>query len=198
MKKIGLTGGIGSGKTTVSRIFSAMGIPVYDADTAAKNIMIKDKHVKKQMKELLGDEAFYSNGKPNRDYISSIIFSNKEKLQQLNGIIHPAVINDSLRWTEMHQHDHQVPYVIKEAALMVESGSFKILDDIIVVTCPENIRISRVMQRDRQTYDQVKRKIDNQMPEEEKVKYAKYVIVNDGETSLIPQVWAIHQKLIKR
>lgn len=196
MKKIGITGGIGSGKTTVCKIFESMDIPVYYADREAKKIMTSNLSVKKQLKDLLGEKAFYNNGKPDRNYIAAKIFSDKELLNKINEIIHPAVQLDADRWYEILKNENNSKYCLKEAALLVETGSYKSLDSIIVVTCPEDIRIHRVMKRDKVKFDEVIKKVQNQLPEEDKVKLADYVIVNDGKSSLIPQIWSIHNKLI--
>lgn len=197
MKKIGITGGIGSGKSTVCRIFETLGIPVYDADTQAKKIMITDMAVKCQIRELIGKDAYYRNGKLNKDYVSSKIFSNKSLLQGISQIVHPAVNNDSLRWMEQHKLNKMIPYVIKEAALLIESGNYKALDKLIVVTCPEGIRIQRVIDRDKLTYEEVKRKVDSQIAESEKLRFADFIIVNDGTMSIIQQVRTIHIQLTK-
>ena len=198
MKKIGITGGIGSGKTTVCKIFEYFDIPVYYADSQAKKIMTSNRSVKKQLKELLGENAFYSNGKPNRNFISSRIFSDKDLLAKMNDIIHPAVQLDADRWFEMLKQESSSKYVLKEAALLVETGSYKSLNALIVVTCPEDIRIRRVMKRDNLNFEGVSNKIRSQLPEEEKVKVADFVIVNDGKSSLIPQVWSIHHKILNK
>ncbi len=198
MKKIGITGGIGSGKTTVCKIFESLDIPVYYADTEAKKIMTSNLSVKKQMKDLLGDQAFYNNGKPDRNYIASKIFNDKELLAKINEIIHPAVQLDADRWFEILKNEGKSKYCLKEAALLVETGSYKSLNSLIVVTCPEDIRIHRVMQRDKMKFDDVIKKVRNQWPEEDKVKLADFVIVNDGKTSLIPQIWSIHNKLMSK
>ncbi len=197
MRKIGITGGIGSGKTTACRVFETLGIPIYDADTRAKSIMITDLSVKSKIKSLLGNEAYHKNGKINKDHVSAKIFNNKQLLKEINDIVHPAVLSDSLRWIEEHKKEKDVPYIIKEAALLIETGSYKSLDKLIVVTCPEEIRIKRVMKRDGLSYEAVKRKIDNQLPEEEKIRYADYIINNDDTQSVIHQVWYIHQQLTK-
>ncbi len=198
MKKIGITGGIGSGKTTVCKIFESLDIPVYYADKEAKKILASNLSVKKQMKDLLGEEAFYNNGKPDRIYIASKIFNDKELLAKINEIIHPAVQLDADRWFEILKNETKSKYCLKEAALLVETGSYKSLDSLIVVTCPEDIRIQRVMKRDKIKFDDVMKKVRNQMYEEDKVKLADFVIVNDGKNSLIPQVWAIHHKLLNK
>jgi len=195
MKRVGITGGIGSGKTTVCKIFETLDIPVYYADVEAKKIMASSLSVKLQLKTLLGEAAYHKNGKPDRKYIASRIFSDKELLSKVNQIIHPAVQDDAERWIEQNRLKGKLPYVLKEAALLVENGSYKSLDVLIVVTCPEDIRIKRVMKRDHLTYAEVLKKIENQHPESEKIKVADFLIVNDGVRLLIPQVWEIHKKL---
>lgn len=197
MKKIGITGGIGSGKTTICNIFESLDVPIYYADTQAKKIMATSIAVKQQLKTLLGNEAYHKNGKPDRKFIASKIFSDKALLMGINGIIHPAVQADAERWMEKLKNEGRTVYVIKEAALLVENGSYKALDALIVVTCPEDIRIKRVMQRDHLSYTEVMSKIQNQLPESEKIKVADHIIINDGSTPLIPQVYKIHKKLTK-
>jgi len=196
MKIIGITGGIGSGKTTVCLLFESMGIPVYYADIQAKKIMNSNPALKKKVKDLLGDEAYFANGKLNRVYVASKIFSDKEMLSQINQLVHPMVQEDSKRWSEQFRKD-EIPYVIKEAALLVENGSYRSLDSLIVVTCPQETRIQRVIKRDKTTYEAVLQKLKIQLPEDEKIKVADFVIDNSGLQSLIPQVWKIHKKLIK-
>jgi dephospho-CoA kinase len=195
MKRVGITGGIGSGKTFVCRIFEIFGIPVYDADAHAKKIMVNDLAVKSQIRDLIGKEAYHRNGKLNRNFISGKIFTDKSLLKGINDIVHPAVYNDSLRWMETYKNEKSVPYILKEAALLVESGAYKALDKLIVVTCPEDIRIRRVMERDGQSYEAVKKKIDNQLPESEKVRFADFEIINDGDKPLLKQIWKIHKQL---
>lgn len=197
LKLIGITGGIGSGKTTVCKIFETLGIPVYYADLMAKKIMTSNRSVKKKIKDLLGVEAYHSNGQLNRQLVSSKIFSDKTLLERINQIVHPAVKDDTDRWAEQYQQSPTTPYVLKEAALLVENGSYKTMDAIIVVTCPEDIRIKRVMKRDKAEREAVMRKVKSQLSEAEKVKVADFIIVNDGANPLIPQVWKIHQKICK-
>jgi dephospho-CoA kinase len=198
LKRIGITGGIGSGKTTVCQIFESMGIPIYYADVEAKKLLISNLQVKKNVQRVLGEDAYHKNGKVNKDYIGSVIFSDPGKLTEMNNIVHPAVQVDSERWFEVvKQQNPKPPYAIKEAALLVENGSFKHLDALIVVTCPEVIRISRVMTRDKISREKVLERIKNQLPEEAKVAVADYIINNDGNTPLIDQVMEIHHKILK-
>lgn len=195
--RVGITGGIGSGKTTVCQIFESLGIPVYYADEWAKWLINNDAAVKKGILEIFGPEAYTPEGAYNRAFVAKIVFTDKEKLTALNALVHPAVERHSRAW-----HHEQVlldvPYTLKEAALMVESGSHKFLDYLIVVSAPEALRIQRVMQRDGVTEEQVRVRMKSQMPEAEKVKLADFVIVNDGGQMLIPQVWQIHQKILAK
>jgi dephospho-CoA kinase len=192
MLTVGITGGIGSGKTTVCKIFEILGVPVYYADEKAKEILCNNQEVVEKVKKLLGNEA-YINGKLNRDYIASKVFHDKDLLERYNAIIHPAVAEDTWKWSQQHAH---FPYVLKEAALMVETGSYRFLDKLIVVTAPLHIRIDRVMQRDHQSRDAVEARIKNQLSDEEKMKVANYVIVNDHTRSIIKQVLNIHHELL--
>lgn len=192
MLKVGITGGIGSGKTYVCAIFEQMGIPVYYADSRAKQLLYRDPKLKSEVKSLLGTGAYHSNGRPNRGYIGSKIFADKALLQQMNELVHPAVAEDSQRW----HSQQQAPYTLKEAALLVENGSYKTLDKLIVVTAPEDIRIARVVKRDKTTTKAVRSRIKNQLPDAAKVAVADYIIVNDGSKSVLKQVAEIHRQLI--
>lgn len=192
MLKIGITGGIGSGKTTVCNIFASLGIPVYNADRRAKWLMTNEPELVRSIKELFGPEAYYENGQLNRQHLSDIIFAEPEKREQLNALVHPAVWRDGDRWNE---ENREAPYTLKEAALIFESGGDKLLHKIIVVTAPEDIRITRVVRRDGVERAAVKARIAAQMPESEKVERADFVIVNDGKRMLIPQVLEIHREL---
>ena len=192
MLKVGLTGGIGSGKSTVAAIFEVLGIPVYYADAEAKKMMNEDEAIINTIKKIFGEES-YQSGKLNREYISSIVFSNPEKLKELNGIIHPATISGALKW--MNQQTS--PYSIKEAALIFESYSEKDLDYIIGVTAPEAIRIKRAMLRDNISKEKVESRIKEQMNEVEKMNLCNFIINNDETILLIPQVIAIHEQLLQ-
>ena len=191
MLKIGLTGGIGSGKSTVAAIFEVLGIPVYYADLEAKKMMNEDESIISTIKSTFGEES-YQSGKLNRDYISSIVFSNPDKLKQLNSIIHPATISGALNW----MNDQTTPYSIKEAALIFESHSETDLDYIIGVTAPEEIRINRVMKRENISKEKVEARIKDQMNEIEKMNLCNFIINNDESILLIPQVISIHEHLL--
>ena len=193
MIKVGITGGIGSGKTTVCKLFEKMDVPVYYADYEAKRLMTYDKKLKKSIKALLGNEAYYKNGRLNRKYVASVVFNDKEKLAELNGIVHPAVALNAEKWFTKQKSK----YAIKEAALLVENESYKQLDYLIVVIAPAEMRIKRVVKRDKIEYSQVKQRIANQLPEIQKKKVADFIIDNSGDVSLISQVWKIHRKLME-
>ncbi len=193
MIRVGITGGIGSGKTTVCKLFEKMDAPVYYADQEAKRLMNSDKDLKQKIKNLLGEAAYHPNGRLNTKYVASIVFSNKKKLESLNAIVHPAVALDSKKWFDKQKKK----YAIKEAALLVENASYKQLDFLIVVTAPVEMRIKRVVKRDKSDYNQVKLRIANQLPEIQKKKVADFIIDNSGDVSLISQVWKIHRKLME-
>jgi dephospho-CoA kinase len=195
-KRIGITGGIGSGKTTICKIFESIGIPVYYADEEAKKLMISSLQVKKGIIDILGKDAYHANGKLNKPYISDKIFSDRSLLAKINKLIHPAVHTDAERWFETVFQGSDVPYAVKEAALLVESGNHIHLDEIIVVTCPENIRIQRVMERDKVSSSKVKERMENQMSETEKIAVADHIIINDGEHAILPQIVQIHKSIV--
>lgn len=189
--KVGITGGIGVGKSLVCRIFSVLGIPIYDADREAKAIMAEDREVGNALKAAFGDTVFDQYGKLDRAYLSEVVFSDEKKLKQLNSIVHPAVIKAGEDWASAQTS----AYSLKEAALLFESGSYKKLDFTILVTAEESIRINRVMKRDEVTEDQVRARMSKQSSDDQKLPLANAIIINDGEQSLIEQVMAIHHRL---
>lgn len=188
---IGLTGGIGSGKSTIAKIFAQLGIPVLDADATAKAIMNEDRSVKTKLIELFGDEAYKEN-QLNRPYIAQLVFEDAFKLQQLNAIIHPITIQYAKDWASKQT----APYVIKEAALFFESGSSEGVEKIIGVTAPKHIRLQRVMQRDQITREDVIKRMEHQLEDSLKMKLCDWVIQNDDLHLLIPQVLAIHKEIL--
>ena len=192
MLKIGITGGIGSGKSTVARVFEILGIPVYYADDAAKRLMQEDPELKKQIITLFGETAFIE-GKLNRPWISEQVFGNPEKVNALNAVVHPATIRDAHDWMS-RQH---TPYTLKEAALIFESGSEKELDYVIGVDAPLELRIQRVIERDHTTRDAILQRMKNQLDETAKMKRCDFIIHNDGNQMVIPQVIALHQQLVE-
>lgn len=189
--KIGLTGGIGSGKTTVATIFKVLGVPVYNADDAAKKIMNEDSELKRQIMMHFGSEA-YINNTLNRSHLSSIVFNDPDKLTLLNSLVHPVTIADADSW----MLQQRTPYIIKEAALMFESDAYKHVDYVIGVSAPETLRIQRTMQRDGITEEAVKTRMSKQLDEEEKMKRCNFIVYNDEEKFLIPQVLQLHEKFL--
>lgn len=192
MLKIGITGGIGSGKSTVCKVFSLLGIPVYYADDAAKEIMHTDALLKASIKEHFGEDMYDENGQLQRAALGKIVFNDKDKLELLNSLVHPATIRHSEEWADRQQ----APYIIKEAALLFESGSFAYLDRIIGVTAPQPLRILRVMKRDNVSREDVLARMYKQIEEPIKMKLCDDVIHNDEQQMVIPQVLALHAKLL--
>lgn len=184
MLKVGITGGIGSGKTTVCRIFKALGIPVYDADREAKNLMNTHPDLVNAIKATFGNEAYGADGMLDRQYLASRVFNDEQALAQLNAIVHPVVIQAANDWAAAQD----AAYTVKEAALMFQSGSYVHNDVNVVVAAPEELRIDRVMQRDAVTEQQVRARMDKQWAQDEQIEKADYVIWNDGKRMLIPQV----------
>lgn len=191
MLKIGLTGGIGSGKSTVAQFFELLGVPVYYADDAAKELMNTDEELKKSIKKNFGDQA-YKNNELDRQYMANVVFNDPEKLNVLNSLVHPATLKDAEQWMQRQT----TPYIIKEAALMFESGADKMLDYVIGVAAPEALRIQRVMKRDGVSREEVIKRLSRQMNEDEKIKRCDFILINDETQLLIPQVLELHQKLI--
>ena len=188
MKKIGITGGIGSGKTYVSEVFSSLGIPVFNADVESKRLMSSSDNLISLVKDLFGDDI-YTNGLLDKQKLASIVFSDKEKLENLNNIIHPVVKQEFIDWCKQQNSS----YVIKETAILFESRSDKGLDAVICVSAPLNIRIDRAVKRDGSTEKEIKNRIENQISQEEKENLSDYIIVNDEKDLLLPQIIKIHQ-----
>ena len=188
--KVGITGGIGSGKSTVAKIFEILNIPVYYADSAAKRLMNEEGELKEKLIATFGKEI-YLNGLLNRPYLSSIVFNDPQKLNLLNALTHPATIADADKWMQKQT----APYALKEAALIFESNAHKQLDKVIGVFAPAPLRIKRVMQRDAISETEVLIRMQKQMNEEEKMQSCDYIITNDERNLLIPQVLKIHVAL---
>jgi dephospho-CoA kinase len=188
MKRIGITGSIGSGKSTVVALFAHLGVPVYDADSRAKLLMVTSPALIGGIKQLFGEEAYLANGELNRQQISAKAFHDKDILTRLNALVHPAVFKDFDEWSAQQQS----PYVIKEAAIMFETDSYKQLDEVIVVTAPEELRIQRTMQRDNISREAVLSRMKNQFSQEEKLALGQYEIRNNETELLIPQVLHLH------
>jgi dephospho-CoA kinase len=192
--QIGITGGIGSGKSLVCKIFQGLGIPVYDADSHAKGLMTTDGILVSEIKKEFGELSYNLDGSLNRAYLSDTVFNNTEQLKILNKLVHPRVGENYMQWVEQHRNH---PYVLKEAALLFESGANQSLDKIITVYAGEELRKKRVLKRDaHRTADQVLAIMENQMPEKEKMRRADYRIKNDESMLLIPQVLDLHQRFI--
>jgi dephospho-CoA kinase len=191
MLKVGLTGGMGSGKTAVAAVFNVFGIPVFDADKQAKLVMEEDEQLIASIQTFFGQES-YINGKLNRAFIANIVFNDPAKLELLNSIVHPATIFAANTWMSAQT----TPYVIKEAALLFESGSAAQLDYIIGVHSPTALRIKRVMDRDHVTREQVLARMKRQINEEIKMRLCDFVIVNDEQQLVIPQVLKLHQRFL--
>ena len=188
--RIGLTGGIGSGKSAVAKIFETLGIPVYYADDAAKRVMNENALLRKQLIRHFGEES-YTDNQLNRKYISSRVFGNPEQLTLLNSLVHPLTIADADQWMQLQT----APYIIKEAALIFESDAWKHLDEVIGVSAPFELRLNRAMKRDNISAGEVQARMSKQMNEEEKMNRCDYVIINDETELLIPQVLVLHEKL---
>lgn len=192
MLKIGLTGGIGSGKSTVARIFQSLGVPIFNADAAGRSIL-EEADTQMQLVNLFGPEVLLK-GKTQRSHIAQRVFGNANLLSELNSIVHPKVGEVFRQWI----NEQTTPYILKEAAIIFEVGTESSLDDVILVSAPEEIRIRRVMERDGVNRDQVEVRMRNQWPEERKKELAAHSIVNDGVTALIPQVMKLHEILNRR
>ncbi len=194
MLKIGITGGIGSGKTTVCKVFELLGIPVFYADTVAKDIMVTDTQLKALIIETFGKESYFEDGLVNRKYIANIVFNDKNELEKLNALVHPAVFRAFDQWVVTQPAD--TPYIMKEAALLFESGSYKMCNKSILVTAPLEMKINRVMQRDNVSQQEVEARMAKQWTDEKKIAMADYFILNDESTSIISQVMELHQQFV--
>ena len=191
--KIGITGGIGSGKTTACKVFEVLGIPVFYADTVAKELMHTDILLKKELISAFGPNSYFPNGELNRKYISGIVFKDETQLQILNKLVHPAVFRAFDQWV---LNQRNAPYVLKEAALLFESGSSQMFDYNILVKSPEAIKIQRIIQRDHITESEVRLRMNKQLPDEEKEKLADFILYNNEEQLLVTQILTLHEKLL--
>lgn len=191
MLKIGITGGIGSGKSTVAKIFAILGIPVYYADGAAKRLMETNAELQQSLTAVFGDQL-YQDGQLNRPFLANLVFNDADKLAQLNALVHPATLKDAEEWMQRQT----APYCLKEAALIFESGSQQNLDYVIGVYAPESLRIQRVVQRDGVKQEQVLARMNKQINETIKMRLCDFVIANDEQQMVIPQVMVLHEKLL--
>jgi dephospho-CoA kinase len=195
MLKVGITGGIGSGKSVVSSLFEVFGVPVYYADTEAKQLMQTDAALREKIILHFGAQA-YQHDQLNRAYLAAQVFGNAEKTQLLNSLVHPVVIAHAEHWMRQHEASGKFPYVLKEAALFFESGSAAGLDYIIGVSAPQPLRIQRVMHRDGVGRQEVLTRMSRQIDENLKMKLCDFVLYNDEQQLLIPQVLALHEKIL--
>lgn len=191
MKKIGITGGIGSGKTYVASVFQSLGIPIFNADIQAKKIMTSSRKLIKLVKEEFGNDI-YKDSDLNKEKLASIVFSDSDKLQKLNSLVHPIVKEVFNNWYKKQTS----PYVIKEAAILFESNSHIGLDAVICVSAPLELRMKRLLNRDNYSEKEIKKRIENQISQEEKQKLSDYIIVNDEKELLLPKIIRIHKELL--
>jgi dephospho-CoA kinase len=192
MLKVGITGGIGSGKSLICKVFSLLGIDVYNSDERAKYLMGSNVNIKEALISRFGQNV-YMHDELNRPYLANIIFNDKNALDFVNNTVHPIVGEDYLNW---FVNQKEKAYCLKEAALLFESGMYKDLDCLITITSPEELRIKRVMQRDKISHDKVMERIKNQWSDEQKIKLSNFVILNNEIESVIEQVLNIHENLI--
>lgn len=191
--KVGLTGGIGSGKSTVAGIFKTLGIPVFDADAAAKEIMGKDAELQQAIMRTFGDDV-YAGGQLNRKLLAGIVFNDPFKLEQLNALVHPATIKAAENW----MLQQKTAYAVKEAALFFEAGTAADLDYVVGVFAPKPLRIQRVMKRDNVAREEVLARMSRQIDEDIKMRLCDFVVENNDRDLLIPQVLQVHQTLLKK
>ena len=189
--KIGITGGIGSGKSVVSKLLQLMGVPVYVADVESKRLTETDPDIRAALISLLGDEV-YQDGKLNRPLLASYIFGNKDNLTMVNGIIHPRIKDDFRRWAQSHS---SYPIVGIEAAILIEAGFTEDVDQVVLVYAPQEIRLRRAVSRDACAAEQIQQRMRNQMPDEDKMAFAHHIIYNDDKQALIPQLGALIKTL---
>ena len=193
MLKIGITGGMGSGKTTVAKIFSLLGVSIYNADNSSKFLLQNNAEVVAKVKAVFGRDAYQKDGAPNRPYLASQVFNNKEKLKSLEAILHPTVQLDFYNWVA--QIDPSTPFILKEAALLFEANTYKDLDKIILIIAPLEKRISRIMKRDNVSREEVMARINNQWSDEEKANLSHFIIHDDEEDLLTKKVLKLYQEI---
>jgi len=191
MIKVGITGGIGSGKSTVCKVFKGLGIPVFEADPVAKQLMTSDPEIRLALIEAFGTAVYLPDGTVDRKYLAALVFNDESLLAKLNSIVHPAVLKEFNEWCSTKQ----TTYILHEAAILFESGFYKLMDKIIAVVTDEDERIERVMKRDKTTIELVRQRIQNQMSDAERIKMADFVISNNDNELIIPQILIIDKKL---
>ena len=189
---VGVTGGIGAGKSVVCKVFRHLGVPVYDADTRAKWLMVNDLGLVTSIKDAFGAKSYHDSGELNRQYLAEQAFNNSEELNKLNSLVHPQVRKDFAKWVRENEDE---PYLIKEAALMIESGSYKKLDRLVVVIASRDVRIKRVLLRDtHRSHNDVLEIIDKQLTDEQFKEHADHEVNNNGDQLLLPKVLKLHEK----
>lgn len=188
--QIGITGGIGSGKSVVCKLFSCLGIPVYNADSRAKWLTNHNPQIIESVIALLGSESYTKEGLYNTSYVSSLVFKNDDLLKKLNAIIHPVVMQDTTDWVGSHARS---PYVVKEAAIMNRAGDGNALDYVVVVEAPLELRVARILQRDKRSEEEIRSIVKRQVSDDERKQVADFFIYNDEESALIPQVLKLHE-----
>jgi len=192
--QIGITGGIGSGKSLVTKVFSLLNVPIYDSDSEAKSLMNSDAVLVNAIIKEFGEES-YLDGKLNRAYLGKQVFGNQEKLRKMNQLVHPRVGEHYKTWVDKHIHKSE--YVIKEAALIFENQLDRSLDKVIVVSAPKELRVQRVLKRDsHRSQEDILKIMDKQLPETQKLEKADFVVMNDNHTLILPQVLEIHQSIL--
>ncbi len=193
MLKIGITGGIGSGKTTVCRIFEVLGIPVFYADSVARSVMHTDTVLRDEITGAFGPGSYSKEGELDRKYLASLVFNDKDQLEKLNSLVHPAVFRAFDEWVLLQK---DTPYVCKEAALLFESGSYRMCDQTVLVKSPLDMRISRIMKRDNVSEQEVRARMARQFSDEQKENMADHIIINDENILLIPQILTLHRSFL--
>ncbi len=195
MKKtlvVGITGGIGAGKSLIARVFASLGVPVYEADSRAKWLITHDAVLRNQITLLLGEEAYTAEGDYNRIWVASRVFGHAELLQQLNALVHPCVQKDARQWVAAHA---DAPFVLYEAALISASAKHDFLDKILLITAPLATRISRILRRDKRSEEEIKAIVARQLSDDERRSFADFVIDNDDDTAVLPQILALYSSL---
>jgi dephospho-CoA kinase len=186
---IGVTGGIGSGKSMVCRLFECLDVPVYYADSRAKWLTNHDPEIRQKVTELLGPQSYDANGRYNTSFVASVVFEDENLLKELNAIIHPVVMRDTREWVMSHSG---LPYVVKEAAIMAKAGQANAMNYVVVVEAPVNLRVKRILQRDKRSEQEVRAIIERQVSDEARKEIADFTVDNDETAALIPQVLALH------
>lgn len=193
--EVGITGGIGAGKSIVCKIFNTLGIPVYDADSRAKQLMEESANLQEEIKIAFGKNSYHQTGKLNREYLADLVFSDWKKVQVLNKLVHPEVAKDYIKWVD--NHESQFPYILKEAALLIESGSYTQLDHLVTIQAPMELRITRVLARDpHRERRQVELIISRQLSDQQRMEESDMVLYNDEKQLLILQILDLHKRLL--